>query len=177
MLLNRLMEKYYVLNEQFTADQWAEYIVEKIHASGKRIEIVESFQHGSESTMRQLATERITQHPIHFYDSKPDFITITMRPFFLKEEHFSFIYSYELSDLIIHQLKNDWRTKFIEDGILMPEYFVIYGEERPEVLYTHNAGETILLIGGNENAGEYLLAKSKGLKLEELNININDLIN
>lgn len=58
MLLNRLMEKYYVLKELFTADQWAEYIVEKIHASGKRIEIVESFQHKSESTMRQLATER-----------------------------------------------------------------------------------------------------------------------
>lgn len=168
------MKKYYVLKESFTVSQWTDYLVEKIHESGDRIEIIESFTNSSELTSRKLASERMLNPPAHFIGLKPDFITVTMRPFFIKEDNFCFVYSYKLNESIINQLKHEWTARFIEEG-LMPEYFVIYSDDRPEFLYSHNNLETVLLIRGNEKEGELFFAKSIGLNLEELKININDL--
>lgn len=163
------MSKYYYINNIDVSKYWKPFFVEKIISNCNRIELIESYGLHSDRVVREIVKEKLKKPTKYFKNISPDLITVTMRPFLIKEENFSIVNSYELTDKICNYILMHW-TKTIETELAL-DPFVAFNSEYPEFLYTLN-NESIILLSNTE----LNLVERLGIDFNEFELNINDLI-
>lgn len=161
------MFKYYKIQEPLTTNQW-DFVVEFIASFATRIEVVEPIPSYSERKNRKAISELLLHPPIHFRHLKPDGVTASLRPFLIKNDYISVVFSYDINDGIVNQMRKKWLKK-IKNKELNPA-FIVFDDEVP-IFWDTNLGAVIFL-----GDGDLPVAESLGMDLMEFESGLNDLV-
>lgn len=160
------MFQYYKITSEINSEIW-ECLVNK-YGSATIFESVEYFGLATEEKQRALVSKNLASAPLLFNTIKADYTTVSMRPFLLKQDSFSLIYSYKFNGDTIDLL---WNSKWIGDDGMEYKAFVI--KENDQIQFIYSPMITPIILLGN---GELQWANKIGLEIEKYNITLNELI-
>lgn len=165
------MEKYYTFDQQAPKyAQWMKFVFSKASNFCVKVEVFKELGIYSDKEERVFIEKAIKYPKSHFKGIEPTSVTVTMKPFFKKQNSMSLVYTYDYTPELEKHTTKKWSKDIKKDEGLGIEAFVMFGTDAPFFFYDPYTDISIILLA----LGEVDVASSYGIKLKEYDIKLND---
>lgn len=165
------MEKYYTFDQQSPKySKWMKFVFSKASNFCVKLEFFKELGIYPDKEERIFIEKSIKSPKSHFKSIEPTSVTVTMKPFFTRQNTMSLVYTYDYTPELEKLTTKKWLKDIKNDEGIGVEPFVMFGTDAPFFFYDPYTDIAIILLG----IGEVNVASSYGIKIKEYNIKLND---